>query len=55
MLTFAALFIVGSLRALVTVDRWWAAGLEMLGLGAVVALAAYGSGALVSRLIAGSG
>lgn len=54
-LTFTALFIVGSLRALVTVDRWWAAGLEMLGLGTVVALAAYGGGALVNSLIAGSG
>ena len=54
-LTFAALFVVGSLRALVTIDRWWMAGLEMLGLGAVVAVAAYGSGALVSWLIPGFG
>jgi VIT1/CCC1 family predicted Fe2+/Mn2+ transporter len=53
-LTFLALFTVGSLRALVTIDRWWAAGLEMLGLGAVVAIAAYGSGAFVSWLIAGA-
>ena len=50
-LTFAALFIVGSLRSLVTIDRWWAAGLEMLALGALVAGAAYGSGALVARLV----
>jgi VIT1/CCC1 family predicted Fe2+/Mn2+ transporter len=54
-LTFTALFVVGSLRALVTIDRWWMAGLEMLGLGAVVAVAAYGSGALVSWLIPGFG
>jgi VIT1/CCC1 family predicted Fe2+/Mn2+ transporter len=54
-LTFAALFFVGSLRALVTIDQWWMAGLEMLGLGAVVAVAAYGSGALVSWLIPGFG
>jgi len=54
-LTFAALFLVGSLRALVTIDRWWMAGLEMLGLGAVVAVAAYGTGALVSWLIPGFG
>jgi vacuolar iron transporter family protein len=54
-LTFAALFFVGSLRALVTIDRWWMAGLEMLGLGAVVAVAAYGSGAFVSWLIPGLG
>jgi vacuolar iron transporter family protein len=52
--TFVALFVVGSLRALVTIDRWWVAGLEMLGLGAVVAAAAYGSGALVSRLVGGA-
>ena len=48
-LTFSALFVIGSMRSLVTVDRWWTAGLEMLLLGAVVAVAAYGSGALVSR------
>lgn len=54
-LTFGALFVVGSLRALVTIDRWWMAGLEMLGLGAVVAVAAYGSGAFVSWLIPGFG
>jgi VIT1/CCC1 family predicted Fe2+/Mn2+ transporter len=55
LLTFGALFVVGSLRSLVTVDRWWAAGLEMLGLGAVVAVAAYASGALVSWLVPGFG
>lgn len=43
-LTFGALFGLGAARALVTVDRWWRAGLETLGLGAVVALAAYGAG-----------
>lgn len=52
LLTFSALFTVGSLRALVTVDRWWVAGLEMLLLGVAVAGAAYGSGALVARWIA---
>jgi VIT1/CCC1 family predicted Fe2+/Mn2+ transporter len=46
-LTFVTLFIVGSLRSLVTVDRWWSAGLEMFGLGALVAVAAYASGAVV--------
>jgi len=46
-LTLAALFAVGSLRALVTVEHWWTAGLEMLGLGVLVAGAAYGSGAAV--------
>lgn len=52
-LTFGTLFAVGALRALVTVDRWWIAGLEMLGLGAAVALLAYGSGAVVAAVIGG--
>ncbi len=48
--TLLALFTVGSLRSLVTVDRWWAAGLEMLGLGVTVAAAAYGVGALAGAI-----
>jgi len=48
-LTFTTLFAVGALRAVVTVDRWWVAGLEMLGLGVIVAAAAYASGAIVAR------
>jgi VIT1/CCC1 family predicted Fe2+/Mn2+ transporter len=55
MLTLTALFGIGSLRSLVTIDRWWTAGAEMLGLGALVAVAAYASGALVARLISGAG
>lgn len=50
-LTFVALFAVGASRAAVTLDRWWSAGLEMLSLGIVVAAAAYGSGALVAKLV----
>jgi vacuolar iron transporter family protein len=49
--TCVALFAVGSSRSLVTVDRWWIAGLEMLLLGVLVAGAAYGSGALVAWLL----
>jgi VIT1/CCC1 family predicted Fe2+/Mn2+ transporter len=49
--TAAALFGVGALRSLVTVDRWWWAGLEMLGLGVLVAGAAYVSGAVVGSLV----
>jgi VIT1/CCC1 family predicted Fe2+/Mn2+ transporter len=44
--TFVAMFGLGAARALVTVDRWWWSGLETLGLGAVVALAAYAAGVL---------
>ena len=43
--------LLGALRAVVTVDRWWRAGLEMLLLGIAVALAAYGSGAFVAWLL----
>jgi len=43
-LTFAALFVLGASRALLTIDRWWRSGLETLALGAVVALAAYVAG-----------
>lgn len=46
MTTLAALFTLGASRALVTVDRWWRSGLETLGLGVVVALAAYAAGRL---------
>jgi vacuolar iron transporter family protein len=49
--TLGSLFIVGALRSLVTVDRWWTAGLEMFGLGVVVAAAAYGAGALVGAAV----
>jgi len=49
--TAAALFGVGALRSLVTIDRWWRAGLEMLGLGVLVAAAAYVSGAVVGSLL----
>ncbi|HEY0875301.1 MAG TPA: VIT1/CCC1 transporter family protein [Vicinamibacterales bacterium] len=50
-LTLLSLFTVGALRTLVTLDRWWVAGLEMLGLGVVVAFAAYYSGAGVAWLL----
>jgi VIT1/CCC1 family predicted Fe2+/Mn2+ transporter len=54
-LTFTALFGIGALRSLVTIDRWWTAGLEMLGLGFVVAVAAYAAGALAARFVPGIG
>jgi vacuolar iron transporter family protein len=52
-LTLGAMFAVGALRALIANVRWWKAGAEMLGLGAVVALLAYISGGLVASLIEG--
>jgi VIT1/CCC1 family predicted Fe2+/Mn2+ transporter len=51
-LTFATLFGVGAARSLVTAEQWWRTGLEMLVLGAAVAVAAYGAGALVAGAFA---
>lgn len=53
LLTLLALFLVGASRALVSNVRWWRGGVEMLGLGASVAAAAYGSGAVVAKLVTG--
>jgi len=48
LLTMGALFSVGAARAAVTRDPWWRTGLEQALLGGVVAVAAYGAGALVA-------
>jgi VIT1/CCC1 family predicted Fe2+/Mn2+ transporter len=50
-LTLAALFAIGASRATISNVRWWKAGFEMLVLGAVVAAVAYGSGAVVARVV----
>jgi VIT1/CCC1 family predicted Fe2+/Mn2+ transporter len=50
-LTLLAMFGVGASRALIANLRWWKAGCEMLGLGAVVAALAYGSGAIVAAIV----
>ena len=50
-LTVIAMFTVGASRALIATVSWWKAGVEMLGLGAVVAALAYGSGAVVASLV----
>lgn len=47
--TAVALVTVGSLRTLVMGGRWWLNGLEMLGIGALAASAAYFFGAVVER------
>jgi VIT1/CCC1 family predicted Fe2+/Mn2+ transporter len=49
--TLAALFGVGSLRATVTDESWWKSGLEMFGLGVLVAIVAYGAGLLVAAVL----
>ena len=53
-LTLATMFGVGASRALIANLRWWKAGSEMLGLGAVVAALAYGSGAVVAAFVDGA-
>lgn len=42
--TGVSLFIVGALRSLVTRRSWFKSGLEMLGIGTLAAVAAYGVG-----------
>jgi len=51
-LTFTALFGVGALRSVVTHDSPLAGGLEVLGLGLVVAVVAYYSGTVMGWLLA---
>ena len=50
-LAFGALFGVGAARSLVTASRWWISGLEMLGLGVLVAVVAYATGAGIALFI----
>jgi VIT1/CCC1 family predicted Fe2+/Mn2+ transporter len=45
--TLLTLFIVGALRALVTLAMWWRAGMQMLMIGAVAAGVSYGIGAVL--------
>jgi VIT1/CCC1 family predicted Fe2+/Mn2+ transporter len=45
------MFVVGASRALIANVRWWKAGCEMSGLGAVVAALAYASGAIVAAIV----
>lgn len=51
--TVGALFLVGSLRTVVTGTSWWKGGLEVLGVGGAAAITAYGVGKFVT-LFAGS-
>jgi VIT1/CCC1 family predicted Fe2+/Mn2+ transporter len=51
-ITFAGLFGIGALRSTVTEDQALVAGLEMLGLGLVVAAVAYYAGVVMAWLLA---
>ena len=46
-----ALFLVGSLRTLITRRHWLRSGLEMLIIGAVAATVAYATGFLLHKLV----
>lgn len=48
--TMVTIFGLGSARSLVIYKKWWRAGLEMLGVGGLTAVVAYGIGALLSAL-----
>lgn len=49
-MTGVALFAVGSARSIVTKEHWLISGLEMLGVGAIAAVSAYGVGYLLQGL-----
>lgn len=49
--TAAALFLVGSLRTVLTKGSWIVNGLEMLSIGAIAAIVAYGLGYGVKQLV----
>jgi vacuolar iron transporter family protein len=48
--TLAGLFGVGAARSVFSPESWWMTGLEMLGLGVVIALVAFGAGAVAASL-----
>ncbi len=48
---FVTMFVIGASRTFLSNTRWWAGGLEMLGLGAAVSAVAYGAGALVAGFV----
>jgi vacuolar iron transporter family protein len=52
-LSLIVLFGVGAARARVGAGRWWTNGLEMLGLGVVVGVAAFVVGGLVASVVEG--
>lgn len=51
-LTASGLFAVGAARSLVTVQRWYRGGMQMLAVGGTAAAVAYAVGYLVERFVA---
>ena len=50
-MTFAAIFVVGTARSLVTGRRWWIAGMEMAVIGVIASLIAYVVGRFLGILL----
>lgn len=50
-MTGVAMFVVGSLRTYVTGKQWWRSGFEMLAVGVLTAVSAYGIGWWIERLL----
>ena len=50
--TGLALFLVGSLRTIISGGHWFRNGLQSLGIGAAAAIAAYLAGAVLEQIIA---
>lgn len=42
---------IGAGRSFATASRWWVSGLEVLGLGVIVAAVAYATGAGIAILV----
>lgn len=49
--TAVALFVVGSLRTLITDESWLKNGLQVLGVGSIAAAAAYVLGVVIERMV----
>ena len=49
--TLGTLFFVGALRSAVTSLRWWRAGAEMLGVGALAAAVSYTIGLVLAQIV----
>ena len=52
-MTGGTFFLIGSLRSIWTLGRWWTAGLETLAIGSAAAAIAYGIGSLLERIVTG--
>lgn len=50
-ITAASLFTVGAARTLITVQKWYWGGLQMLGVGGIAALTAYLVGFIIQRFV----